>query len=242
MCRSSGCTGLLAAQALAGATARARRARGEISLFDLPYPRRRGARADVTGVALIAAMGMLGLIMRLTQATVIHLSPARFYRLLTLHGVGLITGSLLAMMGASGLCRTQASRCGRREGLPPGTAAETQTLYGSGRHRFNARPGGCLGASLAGAAAIVPVIGFFAVTVIVSPRRVISSGAPPRAASSEPVEVRPRPSAAARVRRDPRSGFRSSVGVLGLTSRCTGALLRPVASCQVLRAIRLRRP
>ena len=45
-------------------------------------------------------MGVLGLIMRLTQATVIGLSPAWFYRLLTLHGVGMITGSLLAMMGA----------------------------------------------------------------------------------------------------------------------------------------------
>ena len=38
--------------------------------------------------------------MRLTQATVISLSPAWFYRLLTLHGAGMITGSLLAMMGA----------------------------------------------------------------------------------------------------------------------------------------------
>ena len=53
-----------------------------------------------TGVALIAGMGVLGLIMRLTQATVISLSPAWFYRLLTLHGAGMITGSLLAMMGA----------------------------------------------------------------------------------------------------------------------------------------------
>ncbi len=38
--------------------------------------------------------------MRLTQATVISLSPAWFYRLLTLHGAGMITGALLAMMGA----------------------------------------------------------------------------------------------------------------------------------------------
>jgi cytochrome c oxidase subunit 1 len=45
-------------------------------------------------------MGILGLIMRLTQATVIELSPAWFYRLLTLHGIGMITGVLLAMMGA----------------------------------------------------------------------------------------------------------------------------------------------
>ena len=62
--------------------------------------RRIGLLFAATGVALIAAMGVLGLIMRLTQATVIGLSPAWFYRLLTLHGTGMITGSLLAMMGA----------------------------------------------------------------------------------------------------------------------------------------------
>ena len=62
--------------------------------------RRVGLWFAVTGVALVAAMGVLGLIMRLTQATVISLSPGWFYRLLTLHGAGMITGSLLAMMGA----------------------------------------------------------------------------------------------------------------------------------------------
>jgi cytochrome c oxidase subunit I len=62
--------------------------------------RRVGLWFGVTGVALVAAMGVLGLIMRLTQATVISLSPGWFYRLLTLHGAGMITGSLLAMMGA----------------------------------------------------------------------------------------------------------------------------------------------
>ena len=61
--------------------------------------RRIGLLFAVTGVALVAAMGVLGLIMRLTQATVISLSPGWFYRLLTLHGTGMITGSLLAMMG-----------------------------------------------------------------------------------------------------------------------------------------------
>ncbi len=62
--------------------------------------RRIGLLFCATGVVLIAGMGVLGLIMRLTQATVISLSPAWFYRLLTLHGVGMITGALLAMMGA----------------------------------------------------------------------------------------------------------------------------------------------
>jgi cytochrome c oxidase subunit 1 len=53
-----------------------------------------------TGVALIAVMGVLGLLMRLTQATVLGLSQAWFYRLMTLHGAGMITATLLAMMGA----------------------------------------------------------------------------------------------------------------------------------------------
>jgi cytochrome c oxidase subunit 1 len=62
--------------------------------------RRVGLLFAVSGIALIALMGILGLIMRLTQATVIGLSPGWFYRLLTLHGTGMITGSLLVMMGA----------------------------------------------------------------------------------------------------------------------------------------------
>lgn len=53
-----------------------------------------------SGLALVLLMGVLGLVMRLTQATVIGLSPGWFYRLLTLHGVGMITGVLLVMMGA----------------------------------------------------------------------------------------------------------------------------------------------
>jgi cytochrome c oxidase subunit 1 len=62
--------------------------------------RRLGLLFAATGIALVAAMGVLGLIMRLTQATVLGLSPAWFYRLMTLHGIGMITGVLLAMMGA----------------------------------------------------------------------------------------------------------------------------------------------
>ena len=52
-----------------------------------------------TGLALFAAMGLLGLAMRLTQADVLGISPAWFYRLMTLHGAGMLTGALLAMMG-----------------------------------------------------------------------------------------------------------------------------------------------
>ena len=62
--------------------------------------RRIGLLFGVTGIALVAVMGVLGLLMRLTQATVLGLSPAWFYRLMTLHGDGMITGTLLVMMGA----------------------------------------------------------------------------------------------------------------------------------------------
>ena len=53
-----------------------------------------------TGIAVFAAMGLAGLTMRLAQAEVIDLSPSWFYRLLTLHGAGMLTGALMAMMGA----------------------------------------------------------------------------------------------------------------------------------------------
>jgi cytochrome c oxidase subunit I len=62
--------------------------------------RRVGLVFGATGIALVAVMGLLGLLMRLTQADVLGLSPAWFYRLMTLHGAGMITGALLSMMGA----------------------------------------------------------------------------------------------------------------------------------------------
>jgi cytochrome c oxidase subunit 1 len=62
--------------------------------------RRVGLLFATSGLALVLLMGVLGLVMRLTQATVISLSPGWFYRLLTLHGVGMITGVVLVMMGA----------------------------------------------------------------------------------------------------------------------------------------------
>ena len=65
-----------------------------------PIERRIGLLFATTGIVLICLMGVLGLIMRLTQATVISLSPGWFYRLLTLHGMGMITGALIAAMGA----------------------------------------------------------------------------------------------------------------------------------------------
>jgi cytochrome c oxidase subunit I len=62
--------------------------------------RRVGLLSAATGIGLVAAMGVLGLLMRLTQADVLGLPPAWFYRLLTLHGAGMITGTLLATTGA----------------------------------------------------------------------------------------------------------------------------------------------
>jgi cytochrome c oxidase subunit 1 len=62
--------------------------------------RRIGLLFASTGIALVLVMGVLGLLMRLSQARVISLSPGWFYRLLTLHGTGMLTGALLVGMGA----------------------------------------------------------------------------------------------------------------------------------------------
>jgi cytochrome c oxidase subunit 1 len=58
-----------------------------------------GWLCGLTGLALFAVMGLLGLTMRLTQADAIGVSPEWFYRLMTLHGAGMLAGALLAMMG-----------------------------------------------------------------------------------------------------------------------------------------------
>jgi cytochrome c oxidase subunit 1 len=52
-----------------------------------------------TGLALFAAMGLLGLTMRLAQADAISISADWFYRVMTLHGAGMLTGAMMAMMG-----------------------------------------------------------------------------------------------------------------------------------------------
>jgi cytochrome c oxidase subunit 1 len=62
--------------------------------------RRIGGLYVGTGIALFAVMGLLGLAMRLSQADVLVLSPSWFYRVMTLHGAGMLTGLLLAQMGA----------------------------------------------------------------------------------------------------------------------------------------------
>ncbi|HEU0337369.1 MAG TPA: cbb3-type cytochrome c oxidase subunit I [Gaiellaceae bacterium] len=54
----------------------------------------------VTAVAVVGLMGLAGLALRLSQADILQLSPGWFYRLMTLHGAGMLTGTLVAMMGA----------------------------------------------------------------------------------------------------------------------------------------------
>jgi cytochrome c oxidase subunit 1 len=72
-----------------------------------------------SGVALIALMGILGLVMRLTQGEVLDLSPSWFYRAMTLHGAGMLTGALLAMMGGLWLA------------LRPGVALDVRRALGA---------------------------------------------------------------------------------------------------------------
>jgi len=52
-----------------------------------------------TGLALFAVMGLLGLTMRLTQADAIAVSDDWFYRVMTLHGSGMLAGTVLALSG-----------------------------------------------------------------------------------------------------------------------------------------------
>ncbi len=73
----------------------------ELGLAEPRLSERRVAWAFAgSGIAVFALMGLAGLAMRLTQAEVLDLSPTWFYRLMTLHGAGMLTGALLAMMGA----------------------------------------------------------------------------------------------------------------------------------------------
>ncbi len=53
-----------------------------------------------TGLTVFGAMGLAGIAMRLNQAEVITLSDSWFYRLLTLHGAGMLVAALLVSMGA----------------------------------------------------------------------------------------------------------------------------------------------
>jgi cytochrome c oxidase subunit 1 len=53
-----------------------------------------------TGLALFVVMGVLGLLMRLSQGELYTLPPTWFYRIMTLHGAGMLVAALLAQMGA----------------------------------------------------------------------------------------------------------------------------------------------
>ena len=53
----------------------------------------------VAGLASMLLMGLLGLLMRLDQAGMLIISPTWFYRVMTLHGSGMIASVLLAAMG-----------------------------------------------------------------------------------------------------------------------------------------------
>ena len=64
------------------------------------WERRVGLLFAASGLVLFGLMGLLGLTMRLTQAEVIDVGPGWFYRLMTLHGAGMLTGVVLAGMGA----------------------------------------------------------------------------------------------------------------------------------------------
>src|SRR2546422_9375268 len=53
----------------------------------------------VTGFATFLLMGLLGLHMRLDQGGLMTVSPTWFYRIMTLHGSGMVAGTMLATMG-----------------------------------------------------------------------------------------------------------------------------------------------
>ncbi|CCF83731.1 Cytochrome c oxidase, subunit I [Nitrolancea hollandica Lb] len=53
-----------------------------------------------TGFVLFALMGLFGLLMRLSHSDFLPLSATWFYRLMTLHGSGMVAAGLLAAMGS----------------------------------------------------------------------------------------------------------------------------------------------
>jgi len=61
--------------------------------------RRAGLAYLTAGFVVFLLMGLLGLVMRLVQAGWVPLAPEWFYRVMTLHGSGMIAGIMLAAMG-----------------------------------------------------------------------------------------------------------------------------------------------
>jgi cytochrome c oxidase subunit 1 len=64
-----------------------------------PAGPRIGLLFAATGLALVAVMGLLGIALRASQGEVVTLSSSWFYRVMTLHGAGMLVGALLAQMG-----------------------------------------------------------------------------------------------------------------------------------------------
>ena len=67
---------------------------------DTRTERRVGWLMAGSGLILFLVMMLLGITMRMNQAEMISIPDAWFYRLMTLHGAGMIVASLLIMMGA----------------------------------------------------------------------------------------------------------------------------------------------
>jgi cytochrome c oxidase subunit 1 len=61
--------------------------------------RRAGLAQLGAGFGVFLLMGVLGLLMRLSQSGWVGLPPDWFYRIMTLHGSGMIAGTMLAAMG-----------------------------------------------------------------------------------------------------------------------------------------------
>lgn len=72
----------------------------EVATGISPSERRVAWLFTCTGLLLFGVLGLVGLTMRLTQAGVLDVSERWFYRLMTVHGAGMLVGALLVMMGA----------------------------------------------------------------------------------------------------------------------------------------------
>ncbi|MEZ5121980.1 MAG: cbb3-type cytochrome c oxidase subunit I [Solirubrobacterales bacterium] len=75
-------------------------AAGALTAPSTVVERRVGWLMAGTGLALFFLMMLLGITMRMSQADVVGISDAWFYRVMTLHGAGMLVATLLVMMGA----------------------------------------------------------------------------------------------------------------------------------------------
>lgn len=68
----------------------------------------------LTGFVVFLLMGLLGLLMRLAHAGFLNLAPNWFYRIMTLHGSGMVAASMLAAMGGFAAVLSQGVRLNTR--------------------------------------------------------------------------------------------------------------------------------